>query len=470
MQDKKIRFSDVFVIGFAMFAVFFGAGNLIFPPFLGMEAGKGWFLGFFCFVLADVGLAILTMLVLVNRQDSGEGGLLSGLGRIPGKIISVTVMLCVGPLLCIPRTGATTYEMAILPLLPKLPSWAFSLAFFTIVYLLTMKSSAVVDIIGKVLTPALLLTLTVLCFKGIFAPIGKIAPSLPTGKVMKEGFLSGYQTMDVLGSICMVLMISGAAVKKGYQSPKSKFRVIALASIIASACLFAVYCGLTYLGATTSLMELQNVNQTGLVVLVTELLLQRVGVYLLALIVFFACLTTAVGLVSSTAEYFTRLLKKIPYPVVTAVMCLSGVLISTVGISAIIRFASPILNIMYPLLLTQILISLVPPLRRRRFACRGAAIGALVICSIDTACNLGLPFGFIKLLPLSELGFAWVPFAMLGCLIGALLPDVGAEQAAIKTPDDHASDSGAKPEAGGSTTIIGVMPPFLSRDKKKTVN
>ena len=87
MSRSKIRFTDVFVIGFAMFAVFFGAGNLIFPPFLGMEAGKGWFLGFFCFVLADVGLAILTMLVLVKRQDAGEGGLLSGLGKIPAKII-----------------------------------------------------------------------------------------------------------------------------------------------------------------------------------------------------------------------------------------------------------------------------------------------------------------------------------------------------------------------------------------------
>ncbi len=467
MLDKKIRFSDVFVIGFAMFAVFFGAGNLIFPPFLGMESGKGWFLGFFCFVLADVGLAILTMLVLVRRQDAGEGGLLSGLGRLPAKLISFTVMLCVGPLLCIPRTGATTYEMAILPLFPSIPAWAFSLLFFSIVFLLTLKSSAVVDIIGKVLTPALLVTLTVLCVKGILAPIGEIAEAPPTGRVMKEGFLSGYQTMDVLGSMCMVLMVSGGAVKKGYTSARSKFRVIVYSSIIAAACLFAVYCGLTYLGATTSRMGLENVNQTGLVVLVTELLLQRVGVYLLALIVFFACLTTAVGLVSSTAEYFSGLLPKVPYPVVTGLMCVSGVLISTVGISAIIGFAAPILNIIYPLLLTQILISLVPALRRRRFACRGAAIGAMLVCILDTGCNLGLPLGFIKLLPLSELGFAWVPFAILGCLIGALLPD--AAQPVMGVPNDLVSDdSGMKLEEPSSTTIIGVLLPFLNRNRKKS--
>lgn len=460
MLHKRIRFSDVFVIGFAMFAVFFGAGNLIFPPFLGMESGRGWFIGFLCFLLADVGLAILTMLVLVKRQDAGEGGLLSGLGRLPAKLINITVMLCVGPLLCIPRTGATTYEMAVVPLLPGFPAWLFSLIFFALVFLLTLRSSAVVDIIGKILTPALLLTLAVLCVKGILQPIGPIGPSPSVGRVMKEGFLSGYQTMDVLGSMVMVLMVSGAAAKKGYGDQRSKFRVILLSSVVAALCLFAVYCGLSYLGASTSSVDVGDVNQTGLVVLVTELLLKRVGVYLLALIVFFACLTTAVGLVSSTAEFFTELLQKVPYTVMTGIMCLCGVLISTVGISAIIRFASPILNIIYPLLLTQILISLVPPLRRKPYACRGAAIGAMLVCVIDTACNLGLPFGFIKQLPLAELGFAWVPFAVAGCLIGALLQKGGSEAGQKAQPADESSDDAGSQESS-VTTIVAIIPPAL---------
>lgn len=466
MAQKRIRFFDVFVIGFAMFAVFFGAGNLIFPPFLGKTSGHGWFLGFLCFVLADVGLAILTMLVLVRRQDAGEGELLSGLGRIPAKIISVTVMLCVGPLLCIPRTGATTYEMAVAPLLPEVPAWLFSLLFFAVVFLLTLRSSSVVDVIGKVLTPLLLITLAVLCVKGVVGPIGEIAEAPPVRRVMKDGFLAGYQTMDVLGAMVMVLMVSGAAARKGYRAPRAKFRVIVFSSLIAAACLFAVYCGLTYLGATTSQLAPEGVNQTGLVVLVTELLLQRAGVYLLALIVFFACLTTAVGLVSSTAEYFTKLLRRVPYPIVTAVMCLSGVLIGTVGISAIIRFASPILNVMYPLLLTQILVSLVPPLRRRPYACRGAALGALLVCVIDTACNLGLPFGFIKQLPLARLGFAWVPFAVLGCLIGALLPRQGRTQTEQPAPVGTANDSEADGEGKQEiTTIVGVLPQLLPGKK-----
>lgn len=467
MPRSRIRFSDIFVIGFAMFAVFFGAGNLIFPPFLGMQSGQSWFPGFLCFVLADVGLAILTMLVLVRRQDAGEGELLSGLGRIPARIISVTVMLCVGPLLCIPRTAATTYEMAIQPLLPGVPAWLFSLLFFGVVYLLTLRSSSVVDIIGKVLTPLLLITLAVLVVKGIVTPIGEIGPAPSIGHVMKEGFLSGYQTMDVLGAMVMVVMVSGAAVKKGYTAKRTKFRVILLASGIAAACLFAVYCGLTYLGATASQRALGEVNETGLVVLVTELLLKRVGVYLLAMIVFFACLTTAVGLVSSTGEYFTKLLGKVPYPVVTAVMCVSGVLISTVGISAIIGFASPILNIIYPLLLTQIVLSLIPPLRRKRYACRGAAIGALLVCVLDTACNLGLPLGFIKQLPLAELGFAWVPFAALGCLIGALLPERGADAADASAPGSQNSDSSVEEAPSTITTIVAVHPQLLQHNRQE---
>lgn len=463
MSRGKIRFTDVFVIGFAMFAVFFGAGNLIFPPFLGMQSGQSWFPGFLCFVLADVGLAVLTMLVLVRRQDAGEGGLLSGLGRIPAKIISVTVMLCVGPLLCIPRTAATTYEMAIQPLLPDVPAWLFGLAFFSLVYLLSLRSSSVVDIIGKILTPLLLLTLAILVVKGLTTPIGEIGPAPSLGHVMKEGFLSGYQTMDVLGAMVMVVLVSGAAMKKGYTAPRSKFRMILLASAVAAACLFAVYCGLTYLGATASRMELGSVNQTGLVVLLTELLLDRVGIYLLALIVFFACLTTAVGLVSSAAEYFTKLIGKLPYPAVSAAMCLSGVLISAFGISAIIRVASPILNIIYPLLLTQILISLIPALRKKRYACRGAAIGALLVCVLDTACNLGLPLSFIKQLPLAELGFAWVPFAALGCLIGALLPERGADEVGASAPVVQSSDSSTEETPESVTTIVAMHPQLFRR-------
>ena len=466
MKTKRIGVLDVFVIGFAMFAVFFGAGNLIFPPFLGMESGKGWFLGFFCFVLADVGLAILATLVMVRLQPKGRN-LLTGLGRIPAKLVMIVVMLCVGPMLCIPRTGATTFEMAIHPLLPDLPAWAFSPVFFGIVFLLTMKPSSVVDIIGKILTPMLLATLAVLVVKGIVDPIGEIGPAPEIGTLMKTGFLAGYQTMDVLGAMVMAMLVAGAARQKGYIQPKKQFRVICLASVVAAACLFTVYGGLTYLGATTSMIDVGGVNQAGLVVLVTELLLKRLGVYLLAMIVFFACLTTAVGLVSSTSEFFSGVFKKVPYPLMTGLICLSGALISVVGISSMIRIATPILNIIYPLLLTQIVLSIFHNKIHKSTIYKGAALGALLVCVPEALNSLGFEMSFLRLLPLSELGFAWVLPAAAGAVVGALLPSHGDEQGSSQTivaiPLLHTPARPVAPKEpsgeGDTTIIITVIPP-----------
>lgn len=422
MEKKRLRLSDIFVIGFAMFAVFFGAGNLIFPPFLGMESGSHWFLGFFCFVLADVGLAIMTTLCLVRLQGSGRE-VLTGLGKTPSKALMTVVMLIVGPLLCIPRTGATTYEMAVAPIIPKCPDWLFGLIFFLIAFLLCIRSSKVVDIIGKILTPMLLLTLAVLVVKGIIAPIGEISKGENMLSTAKTGFLAGYQTMDVLGAIIMAMLVAGSAMNKGYTTPKSKLRIVGAASVVAAACLFVVYCGLTYLGATTSLMDVGDVNQTGLVVLVTEMLLKRVGVYLLALIVFFACLTTAVGLISTTAEYFSNLLeRRIPYTVMAGIMALFGAVISSIGISSMIAIATPVLNVLYPLLLTQIILSLFYKQIHREGIYLGAAIGAMLYCVPDSLLSvLGIPTTYLHLVPLASLGFGWVLPAVIGAILGGLL-------------------------------------------------
>ena len=154
-----------------MFAVFFGAGNLIFPPYLGMQSGSNWFLGFLCFFAADAGLAVLTVLATTTGSGSAEG-LLSRLGKVPAKWITFLMILCIGPLVAVPRTCATVYEMAVLPILPSAGSWIFGALFFALVLALTIRPGSVVDIIGRVLTPMLLLTLACLVIKGIISPIG----------------------------------------------------------------------------------------------------------------------------------------------------------------------------------------------------------------------------------------------------------------------------------------------------------
>lgn len=422
-ENKKLRFSDALVAGFALFATFFGAGNLIFPPFLGNTAGDDWFIGFLCFILADAGLAVMTVLAMV-RKDGTVWSMFDRLGRIPKYIVTVTAMTIVGPALCIPRTCATTFELSVTPLFPDFNPWLFALIFFALVFLLIVRPSRVVDIIGKYLTPVLLLSLAVLVIKGIATPLGELAPSAASAAaVSKEGFLAGYQTMDVLGALAFTMVVTGAVAQKGYTDHRSRFRVVAAAGLVAALGLFLVYGGLTYLGSTTSQLSLGEITQTGLVVSITQQLMGKAGIVLLAVIVLFACLTTALGLTASYCDFFHQLTKKrVPYALICGGVCAISVVISNVGISTMIRLATPLLNVLYPLLLTQIVLSFFDRKIKKDSVFRGAALGALVACVLSVAADHGAPTGFVHFLPLSSMGLHWILPAAAGALIGALFP------------------------------------------------
>ncbi|MBQ6293574.1 MAG: branched-chain amino acid transport system II carrier protein [Lachnospiraceae bacterium] len=443
MSQKRSKF-DFIVVGFALFAVFFGAGNLIFPPYLGLESGTKWFPALTAFVVADAGLAIMTVLAIVRLGTDHDL-----LGRLPkrvGLLCMDIVMAIVGPVLCIPRTCATTFEMGAHVLFPNLSSWIFGLLFFAVVAVLTIRPGKVVDIVGKYLTPMLLITIAVLCIKGLATPIGDIVSPQPDFQTLKEGFLNGYQTMDVLGALAITIVIMKTVQDKGYNDKRSQMRVIGRAGIVAGIALFLVYGGLAYLGATTSNMKLSSeIGHTELVVLVTFLLLRRFGVVLLALIVFFACLTTAVGLVSSASTYFSERLKgRVSYTALVLVICVFGMLISNVGISTMISLASPMLSVLYPLLLTQVFLSFFSEKIKKNGVFIGAAVGAVIPMLLDVAYGFGLPFGFITKLPLYSLGFVWVIPAVIGGLIGAMIPEktqVRTAPVLAGTPDPTAREA-----------------------------
>ncbi len=419
---KRPRFGDMTVVGFAMFATFFGAGNMIFPPYLGNQSGSDWFLGFFCFILADAGLAFLTVFAMA-RGDGTMWNLFRRLSKHSRGIITVGTMAIVGPLLCIPRTCATTFEMAVQPFFPDFSRILFGMVFFGIVYLLIIRRSAVVDIIGKFMTPILLLALAVLVIKGIATPLGTVAPE-PTVNVIREGFLAGYQTMDVLGALAFTIVVMHTIKENGYHEHRSAFHMVACASGVAALGLFLVYCGLTYLGATTSALRIGMMNQAALLVDITDRLLGTMGKALLALMVLMACMTTAVGLSSSAADFFYELWKdKFSYKQVVVAVCLISLVISVVGISTMIALATPMLNILYPLLLTQIVLSFFDKRIRRDGVFKGAALGSLIACGLAVAADYGAPTEFIYSLPLGTIGLYWLLPAAVGGVLGACFPN-----------------------------------------------
>lgn len=421
---------DMFVIGFALFSMFFGAGNVIFPPYLGLGAGPQWLSGFLCYYLADIGLALLALFAMLRR--GGSEGITGPIGRIPSAILMCAIVLCIGPMLAIPRTAATTFEMSIMPLLPALSAPIFSVLFFLLIFFLCIKESAVVDIVGKVLTPALLLGLLVLIVKGVIDPIGPIAALSQVENVPGTGVEAGYQTMDVLAAMVFGLIILQSAEAKGHTEEKAKVRVVAGSGIVAGAALLVVYLGLTYLGATASSFFDMGVNRSVLVLSIVEMLLGKPGLVIFAVVVALACITTAVALTSSAASFFSRITRqRLPYTALVTIICLFSTVVSNFGLDQIVAIAAPILNIVYPPALVLIVLSYFPQ-SLNVLVHRLAVIGALATSLLSTISTYGVAMPFLERLPFSSLGFGWLLPAVVCGLVGLLLGSTGGGKRCLR--------------------------------------
>ncbi|MEG1894880.1 MAG: branched-chain amino acid transport system II carrier protein, partial [Oscillospiraceae bacterium] len=188
-MNKKLT-ADILVAGFALFAMFFGAGNLIFPPYLGYDSSSHWLLGVMCFVVIDIGLSLLGI-IAVAKTGRGAQGITQPLGKFFSLVLLCVNTICLGPLIAIPRTAATTFEFGVAPIFPGVSSWVFSVIFFAIVIVLSLKQTRAVDIIGSILAPIMLVALLVLIIKGVVSPLGSPDIVTETQTVIKDGILAG---------------------------------------------------------------------------------------------------------------------------------------------------------------------------------------------------------------------------------------------------------------------------------------
>ena len=414
---------DVIILGFALFAMFFGAGNLIFPPFLGVISGSNWLIGFGGFILSDVGLALLA--IIAAAKCNGEvDKVLSRSGKKLGIMLGSAIMICLGPLLAIPRTAATTFEMGISPLFDGFSPVLFSIIFFAMTFILTIKPSKVVDVIGQFLTPALLIALGVLIVMGIISPLGEMNTNIISENLFAEGVKQGYQTMDALGAVALSTVIISSLSNKGYKNENQKIKLTLKAGIVAAIGLILVYGGLTYLGATVSTMYGQDVVQTTLIAEITESLLGKPGKVILAIIVMLACLTTAIGLTSATAQFFEKTTNgKLKYELIVTIVCIFSAIVSNFGVNTIIKFSAPILDIIYPATIILVIMTLFGDKIKNNNAFKGATYMALLVSVITVANNMKLiNIAFINKLPFSSLGFNWILPVLIGAIIGNLIP------------------------------------------------
>lgn len=424
-MGKKMK--DTVVVGFALFAMFFGAGNLIFPPYLGVISGQNWLTSFSGFVLADVGLALLAILA-ATKFNGDVNKMFSRAGNKLNIILGSAIVICIGPLLAIPRTAATTFEMGIQPIFGNFNTIIFSIIFFAVTLVLTIKPSKVVDIVGSFLTPALLVALAILIIKGIMSPLGNINPQPVIDNLFSEGVAQGYQTMDTLGAVVFATVIILSITNKGYTTEKEKVSMSLKSGLVAAVGLCLVYGGLCYLGATVSEMYGKDVNQTALIVSITEGLLGSTGKVILALIVSLACLTTSIGLTSAAGQYFSGLTKgKLKYEHIVIGICVFSAVVSNLGVSNIIKYSAPILSMVYPATVTLIILALFGEKISNDNVFKAATYMALFISILTVIDSMGVKISVIHLLPLDSLGFNWVVPVLIAGIIGNFIPSGSKE-------------------------------------------
>ncbi|MFD3156287.1 branched-chain amino acid transport system II carrier protein [Haloimpatiens sp. FM7330] len=420
-MSKKSK--DAIVVGMALFAMFFGAGNLIFPPSLGMQVGHNWKLSMLGFFLTGIGMPLLGVMA-VSIAGGTIDDLCNKVSPMFSKILGTVIVLAIGPLLAIPRTCATTYEMGIKNLFPGVNSIIVSVIYFSITLIFVIKPSGVVDKIGKILTPILLVILSLIIFMGIKNPIGVPGKAVVKG-AFSHGFIGGYQTMDAIGSIVLAGIVLNALIEKGYKNPKEQVKVTFKAALIAGVGLAIVYGGLMYLGATASNVFPGDITKTSLVIGITENVLGNFGGLALGLCVAAACLTTSIGLTSTVGNYFNNLSKgKLSYKSIVIVTCIVSAVLSNVGVEKIVKLSVPLLVAIYPIAIVLIIMNMFDNLIKNKNAYIGAVLGALFVSLFDALSALGFNTGFIdriiNMFPLSEQGFAWILPAIIGGILFSL--------------------------------------------------
>ncbi len=411
------------IVGLALFAIFFGAGNLIFPPSIGNSAGVSWISALMGFSLTGVILPVLAVYAIYNTGGTVEA-LTRPIGNWFYKAFNTVMMVCIGMVVTIPRMSATTHELGVSQIIPTIPLLVSVLAFFAICFYFAMDQSNVIDKIGKWLTPVLVIILIILIGKGVLDPIGA-AVHTEAKNVFANAIIAAYQTGDVgTGILCAPIFLA-AIVSYGYKGKQSK-KVALGGMVIAAIGLIAVYGGLLYLGATSSGIITNPGSDTELLASIAYRVIGNLGKALLAICVVFACLTSAIGVMVISSQFLNELTKeKLGYKTWVLIMCIVGATIGSLGVGAIVEITLPIFLVIYPVIIVLVLLGAFDRLVPNAGAYKGTVLFAFLVSVVETISSYGITIsGVTKLilhLPLQSSGFAWAVPSIIGFILGAFL-------------------------------------------------
>ncbi|RSD25084.1 branched-chain amino acid transport system II carrier protein [Mesobacillus subterraneus] len=424
----SLRSKETITIGLMLFALFFGAGNLIFPPFLGQEAGANFWPAMLGFVVTGVGLPLISV-VVISMAKGGINEIGSRVHPVFAIAFSAAVYLSIGPFFGIPRSANVAFEMSVKPFLAgggsnTMNLLLFTIVFFALVYWVTLNPSKMVERIGSVLTPVLLAAIVLLVISSFFkldGSLGAVADKYAAAP-FAAGFIEGYLTLDTIAALAFGIIVVGAIQQKKDITRKQVVRETLKAGIIAGVGLAFVYITIGLLGAK---MASYGTYENGGTILTeaAKLMFGTGGMLLLGFIVTLACFTTAVGLVAATSQFFEKVMPKVSYKTYTLIITLVSFSIANLGLNQIISISVPVLVVLYPVTIVLVVLALLDRFfKGERGVYVGAVFAAGLISVIDGLKTFGIESealtALLTSLPLYADGLGWVVPSLIGGLAG----------------------------------------------------
>lgn len=424
--------------GLLLFGIFFGAGNLIFPPALGVLSGQNFWPAIFGFVVSGVGLAVLTLIIGTLNPKGYVYEISKKVSPVFATIYLVALYLAIGPFFAIPRTATTAFSVGIEPLLngfnSSLALFMFTVLYFGAAYLIALNPSKILDSVGRILTPIFALSIVLLIILGLasFSQAPQAAIDGYATAAFGTGFLEGYNTLDALASVAFSVIAVQTLKQLGFTSKKEYITTIWIVGLVVALAFSGLYIGLAMLGNSfpvpADVVANADVNK-GVYVLTeaTKQVFGSVGQLFLAFMITMTCFTTTAGLIVATGEFFNSRFPQYSYKTFATAFTLIGFAIANLGLNTIITFSVPVLMILYPITIVLVLIVIVNkfvPLSKR-----GMQVTVGLVTLVSLAEVLGSSFGLAALttlvqsLPFAAASMAWTTPALAGLLLALVLPD-----------------------------------------------
>lgn len=407
--------------GLALFSMFFGAGNLILPPLLGLKAQDDWFIVVLGFAITAVVIPIMAIYAHARLQ-----GTLYDFGKKVSPKFSVLYCLLIYVIaiaLPAPRTASVTHEMAIAPFFES-STLLTSTVYFGLVLLFVLNRSRVLSILGKFLTPFIVCILLLIIVLGLTSETAALQNGSFKAPLV-DGILEGYQTFDAIGGVVVGAVLIVSLKIRGYHTFEAKKSLIIKSGIIAGIGLIIIYAGLILLGAVFSHQFEADIDRTVLLSGLSEKTLGHIGSTFLSVLVALACFTTAVGIVTGTADYFKGLFKEsqLAYTVTAIIGCIIGVIVGSFNVEFIIELAVPALMFIYPITIVLIIINVLPKQYGTPLIFRSVVIVTAIFSIPDFLSVLGYAehIEFLtESIPLASHSLGWVLPAIITFVIAII--------------------------------------------------